>query len=72
MTLVQILVGGGVVLSVVAMLVLASYWPTGRRRALCLRTQVEEDCTSPCLRHCHLVVMGSRASLRVESAISNS
>ena len=60
MTLYELVVAGGVVLSPLLLGVLAAYWPFERKvRVICLKQQMDEECTPRCLKDCHLVKLAA-------------
>lgn len=54
MTLLDLVVYGGIILALAAIAVSTSLWPFGRRRALCLKAHQDADCERACLRSCPL------------------
>lgn len=58
MTLLDLVVAGGVVSSLALSGVLASLRPSHHRRTpLCLKARPDEGCDARCLRGCHLVAL---------------
>lgn len=55
MTLHDLIAVGGTAMSFTLLAVLAALWPHARKgQVICLKTQIDEECTPACQRACHL------------------
>jgi hypothetical protein len=60
MTLYELIVGSGVLLSSILLGVLAAYWPFQRKdHVLCFKQTADEECSPRCLKDCHLVKLAA-------------
>jgi hypothetical protein len=54
-TLHDVIVCGGLVVSTSLLAVLASFWPVAKKDlVICFKAQIDEECTPACQRTCHL------------------
>ena len=55
MTLHDLIAVGGTAMSFALLAVLAALWPHARKdQVICLKTQIDEECTPACQRTCQL------------------
>lgn len=60
MTLYELIVGSGVVVSSMLFGVLAAYWPFERKdHVLCFKQMPDEECSPSCLKDCDLVKLAA-------------